>query len=349
MAGVAGVARVEKLQPDKAPRGLSANSQPGLRTHSARPAIIVFVEDPTEEALQRIREELARRGLTLAAPARGPGERTAEGEPPERAQLRPAHEHEHEHELEHERLHTDVERPVSRSWLRYTLLGFGLLALLPWLAPVFAAAGWWGLADPIYTLYMLLCHQLPERAATLFGYQVAFCWRNAAIYGGMFGFGLLYAWSTRHRAGPSGSQPRREAGTGLLALLHGARLPKAIPLWVYVLTLVPMALDGLSHTFGLRDGLFYDPWFGSFLVGSQTLSLNWWLRVSTGLLAAFGSVWFTFPRLDKYIALTRITAGAYARNEQRSPSPLGRSRPLGFELAPARVSSTESESGETYE
>jgi uncharacterized membrane protein len=153
-------------------------------------------------------------------------------------------------------------------------------------------------------MYMLFCHQLPERAAFIFGYQVAFCWRNSAIYSGLFGFGLLYALSTMPRRDSGGSGGPSVRPGHLPRIL--SRLPRAIPLWVFLLTLTPIALDGFSHMFGLRDNLFSNgtPTFGSFLVGSQFLSLNWWLRVSTGLLAAFGMVWFTLPRLDKYLAMT---------------------------------------------
>jgi uncharacterized membrane protein len=297
----------------------SANAQPGLRGLSERRAIIIGVDDRTDEALRRLREELARRGLTLTTPGEGPRAQKAQ-RAPQPTQARRAD--------EHVRGRLEAVRPTSRPWLRYTLLGLGAFAILPWLAPIFAAVGLWGAADPIYTLYMFLCHQLPERAATLFGYQVAFCWRNAALYGGLFGFGLLYAWSSGRRSEDPGLHQ------GLLHALLG-KLPKAIPLWVYVLTLLPMALDGFSHMFGLREGLFTDSGFGSFLVGSQFLSLNWWLRVSTGLLAAFGSVWFTFPRLDRYIALSRTAAPAYRHNDSWAPALSGA---WGSETITARLS-----------
>ena len=62
----------------------------------------------------------------------------------------------------------------------------GVWVTLPWLAPVFAKLGWWDAANAIYTTYIFFCHQLPERAGSLFGYQVAWCWRNTAIYTSMF-------------------------------------------------------------------------------------------------------------------------------------------------------------------
>ncbi len=42
---------------------------------------------------------------------------------------------------------------ISQHWLRFVSIAVGIFVGLPWLAPVFAALGWWGLADPIYTAY----------------------------------------------------------------------------------------------------------------------------------------------------------------------------------------------------
>lgn len=42
---------------------------------------------------------------------------------------------------------------IGRHWLRFATVALAVFVGLPWLAPVFAAMGWWGLADPIYTAY----------------------------------------------------------------------------------------------------------------------------------------------------------------------------------------------------
>lgn len=42
---------------------------------------------------------------------------------------------------------------VGRRWLRFVTAILGIFLGVAWLAPVFAALGWWGLADPIYTAY----------------------------------------------------------------------------------------------------------------------------------------------------------------------------------------------------
>lgn len=112
-------------------------------------------------------------------------------------------------------------------WLLVANTALGVFALLPFLAPVFMELGWYGPAGLIYGIYQLTCHQLPERAHFIFGYQMAFCARNTAIYTTAFFVGLAYAGFQR----------------------------KVPPLdWrVYVLLCVPMALDGLTQLFGWRE------------------------------------------------------------------------------------------------
>ncbi len=197
-------------------------------------------------------------------------------------------------------------RWVGRHWLRLALIAVAIFVGLPWLAPVFAALGWWDIANPIYTAYALTCHQLPERAGNIFGYQVAFCYRNTAIYSGMLLFGSLYALARDRN----------------IAALQWLRRP--LRWWLFVPMLLPMALDGFSHMFGLRDTMLdmsMNATFNDFMMGSQVLSLNWWLRVITGGLAAFGAVWFAFPRMDSTIQESEAQMEIYrqSRREYRAP------------------------------
>ena len=100
-------------------------------------------------------------------------------------------------------------RWIGKHWLKMALVFVSVFVALPWLAPVFARLGWWDVANPIYTAYALTCHQLPERAGTVFGYQVAFCYRNTAIYGGFIVFGALYGLALLSTlAGKHGSPDR---------------------------------------------------------------------------------------------------------------------------------------------
>jgi hypothetical protein len=80
--------------------------------------------------------------------------------------------------------------------------------------------------------------------------------------------------------------------------------------------LAPIAIDGVSHALndllsGMAGGGFRDTnaWlaaltgnvFPGFYAGDQFGTFNWWARLITGLLAALGLAFFTFPWLDQLI------------------------------------------------
>lgn len=130
----------------------------------------------------------------------------------------------------------------------------------------------------------------------MFGYQVAFCWRNTAIYGGVLLFGVLYGLA-------------RDRDVSVLRWLK-----RPIRLWVFLLFLLPMALDGISHMLGLRDmaeNVMMDMWYGSLFKGAQVFSFNWWIRIFTGLLSALGFVWFAFARINKGMEQSEALRLAY--------------------------------------
>ncbi|MCA9382549.1 DUF2085 domain-containing protein [Candidatus Dojkabacteria bacterium] len=66
------------------------------------------------------------------------------------------------------------------------IFGFGVLAFLPFLAPVFMHFGLTGPAEFIYTIFVPFCHQKASRSLHLFDYQVAFCARDTFIYFTLF-------------------------------------------------------------------------------------------------------------------------------------------------------------------
>ena len=176
---------------------------------------------------------------------------------------------------------------IARHWLALFNSLVALYLILPFLAPVLAQAGLTTPASLLYTTYSATCHQLPERSYFLFGerpfyslsalettglgegqsffqrrafrgnetagYKIAVCQRDVAIYGSVVVAGLLF---------------------GLLR----ARI-RSISLKIYLLLLVPMAFDGLSQLFGLRES-------------------NWWLRTLTGGLFGGASVWLAYPYLE---------------------------------------------------
>jgi uncharacterized membrane protein len=154
-----------------------------------------------------------------------------------------------------------------RHWLLVANCVVLLYGGLPWLSPLLRAAGFDTLGSAIFLAYRPLCHQLPERSFFVFGYQVAFCHREAAMYTLLFLGGLLFAL-VRDRLRP-------------------------LPFAVGGLLLLPMLLDGGSHLvddmlhLGLRGG------------GDAPGTLNFWLRMVTGFLFAVAMILVVYPRLER--------------------------------------------------
>lgn len=170
-----------------------------------------------------------------------------------------------------------VNRSVAWGLQHWLLFANGLVLLyggLAWLSPIARAAGLEWLGQLLFLMYTPLCHQIPERSFFLAGYQVAFCHREAAMYGALFGGGLLF---------------------GLLR----DRMPP-LPLWVGGLLLVPMLLDGGSHLLddllglGIRGG------------GDAAGTLNFTLRMITGGLFAAAIVLTVYPRLDRDLRTAQV-------------------------------------------
>ena len=177
---------------------------------------------------------------------------------------------------------------IARHWLLLINLAVGVYLLLPLAAPLLVNAGYERPARVIYSLYSFACHQLPERSYFLFGekplyslnvleangmqpggnlferrlftgnptigYKTALCQRDMAIYGTVLLGGLLFGLVRRRARAPS--------------------------VKVYLLFLIPIALDGFTQLFGLRMS-------------------NWWLRTATGALFGGASVWLAYPYLEE--------------------------------------------------
>ncbi|MDE0198636.1 MAG: DUF2085 domain-containing protein [Caldilineaceae bacterium] len=176
---------------------------------------------------------------------------------------------------------------IARHWLALFNALVALYLLLPFLAPMLARAGLTTPASLIYSVYSATCHQLPERSYFLFGeqpfysltaletsglgedqglfqrrafrgnentgYKIAICQRDVAIYGSVVAAGLLFG------------------------ILRGR--VRTIGLRFYLVLLIPIALDGLTQLFGLRES-------------------TWWLRTFTGALFGGASVWLAYPYIE---------------------------------------------------
>jgi uncharacterized membrane protein len=116
---------------------------------------------------------------------------------------------------------------VARRWL-WIANGLGAsMVIPPLLAPLLMATGHQTLAGLIYRAFSLVCHQMPERSFFLFGYQMAYCQRDTAIYSGVLALGLLYGLVRRY------IRPLGLRWAALFAL--------------------PMAIDGFTQLFGLSE------------------------------------------------------------------------------------------------
>ena len=203
---------------------------------------------------------------------------------------------------------------VLRHWPLIVSLALALFVGLPWLAPILMARGYQGPAQLIYFAYGLTCHQLPERSYFLFGakamyslHEIQAVWPSDNIllrrqFVGTPEMGYKVAFSDRMVS----MYTAMLVGVLLYGLLRH-RLPRLSWRVFLAMGVLPMFLDGFSHLvndvteWGFRDT---NAWFAtltshqlaaSFYAGDALGSLNWWLRLVTGVLFGLTTVWFIFP------------------------------------------------------
>jgi uncharacterized membrane protein len=220
---------------------------------------------------------------------------------------------------------------ASRHWLLIANVLLGTWVMLPWLAPALMAAGLETSARPIYALYSLQCHQLPQRSYFLFGdqlmpsladitsvwpytdatrlrrfigtpalgYKVAWSDRMVSLYTPLFVGGMVYAAACCFR---------QRQGRARAPLWR----PPAIR-W-FLLALLPLAVDGFSHLVNDAAGMSFrddNGWLAAltgpalppaFYTGDTIGSLNWGLRLVTGLLAGSATAWLVYPHMDAAFA-----------------------------------------------
>ncbi|MCX6038549.1 MAG: DUF2085 domain-containing protein [Chloroflexi bacterium] len=204
-------------------------------------------------------------------------------------------------------------------WIVVFGIAFGFYAGLPFLAPVFMHIGWKDAGNAIYFIYSFLCHQLPERSFFLFGPKLTYTLQEIHATGqnttniillrkflGNSAMGWKVAWSDRMV-----SMFTSLWAFGLLWWPFRKRLPK-IPLWGFILFLLPLAVDGGTHFLsdfsgiglGFRDAnlwlatLSNNVFRPEFYAGDAWGSFNSMMRLLTGVLFGLGVAWFAFPYLD---------------------------------------------------
>ena len=213
---------------------------------------------------------------------------------------------------------------LRRYWIIPLSITLGVYVGLPFLAPIFMHLGWNSASRVIYFVYSWLCHQLPERSFFLFGPKFTYsltevqnAWQNTfnpvilRQFIGNPAMGWKIAWSDRMV-----SMFTSLWLFGLLWWFVRRRL-KPLPWWGLILFLLPMAVDGTSHFIsdlaGIGQGfraenlwlveLTRHIFLTSFYSGDAWGSFNSLMRLLTGLLFGIGSVWYTYPYLDKAFTL----------------------------------------------
>jgi uncharacterized membrane protein len=215
---------------------------------------------------------------------------------------------------------------ISHHWFEIFLIVYGLWVWLPFLAPVFMNLGWNDAGKAIYFIYSFFCHQLPERSYFFFGEKTMYslneiqaAWQNTVNplilrqFIGNETMGWKVAWSDRMIS--------FYTSLWLFAILWFPLRRKVKPLsWLgFALLLLPMILDGGTHTVGDFAGIgqgFRDTnlWLvaltnnsmpATFYSGDALGSFNSWMRLISGLLAGLGIVWLVFPFIFQAQALNR--------------------------------------------
>lgn len=214
---------------------------------------------------------------------------------------------------------------VLRHWLALVLTTLMIFVTVPFLAPVAMASGWPDIGRLIYLLYAPFCHQLPQRSWFLFGDSLTYTVEQITSV-----TASRDAWHLRHFLGTptmgwkvawSDRMISFYCMTPVFGLIYavlrqgnGVIQPRSLT--IMILSLLPLVLDGTTHLVndlfsGVTGGGFRDTnaWlafltvnaFPGFYAGDHFGTFNWWMRVVTGLLAAWGSAFTVFPWLDEVI------------------------------------------------
>jgi uncharacterized membrane protein len=144
-------------------------------------------------------------------------------------------------------------------WATLLTCVLGIIVFAALSVPFLSYFGLDAISKQIFFMLHLVCAQIPSHSFYIFGHQLGMCERNFSIYASMFIASLVFVLSKK-------------------------RLP-GIPWWLWVLMILPMAIDGTTQMVGLRES-------------------TWLLRVLTGTLFGLGNLWFALPLIQKTILET---------------------------------------------
>jgi uncharacterized membrane protein len=149
-----------------------------------------------------------------------------------------------------------VSKLLLDYWATIIASVLGILVFAALSVPFLSYFGLDGISKQIFYSLHLVCAQIPSHSFYIFGHQLGMCARNFSIYASMFIGSVIFVLSKKRFPG--------------------------IPWWIWVLMILPLALDGTTQMFGWRES-------------------TWELRVITGTLFGLGNVWFALPLIQKTI------------------------------------------------
>ena len=176
------------------------------------------------------------------------------------------------HYMQHDQRVNEKMRGVKVAWQRTGSFLFdhwatlimcilGLVVFSAFSIPVLAYFGFDSLSKQMYNAMHYICGQIPSHSPYICGHQCGLCFRCSAIYSTLFITSAVYVFAKKRLRG--------------------------ISWWMLGLLTLPMAWDGLTQLFGLRE--------------STTA-----LRLITGALFGLGCALFTFPLVQKTLLESRM-------------------------------------------
>lgn len=136
------------------------------------------------------------------------------------------------------------------AYIAIMLIWNSLIFLTPYLASADNS-----ISQALYSFFSYACHQDPGRSLFIFGHQLPVCARDAAIYLAMLVGGLA------------------------LPFVIDTKSSRAPPIWIFILAMVPIGVDGLTQFLGWRE------------------STNE-LRIATGAITGIAIPFYLIPTLN---------------------------------------------------
>lgn len=213
---------------------------------------------------------------------------------------------------------------LMQHWLLVFIIIFGIFNVLPFVAPVLMHTGWEAGGNLIYTAYGPFCHQMAQRSFFMFGDQ--FMVNADQLPVSLTGQAGVDTLTLRNFRG-SAATGWKVAWSDRMVYLYGSfwlggiayylqsrrKQLQPISFLLFMLSMVPLALDGGTHFVsdfeGLTAGFRYtNGWLASltahalpasFYAGDALGSFNSLMRLVSGIVFGFGTAYYAFPLIDK--------------------------------------------------